>query len=93
MESTKKYSINKDNSSWKEVDGEIVIINFETTNYYSLNKTGSHIWKLLTTGEFNFNEISLSVSEAYGQEENVILKDVKDLLSHLKEENLLIIRE
>ncbi len=93
MENKKKYSINNENSSWKEVDGEIVIINLETTHYYSLNKTGTFIWNQLTNNELNFNEIILMTCEAFGQEEKNIKDDVIELLDHFEEENLVVVKE
>lgn len=44
------YEVNQDNTAWREVDGEVVVINAATTRYYSLNKTGSYLWRLLLEG-------------------------------------------
>lgn len=93
MRNANKYIVNKDNASWKEVDGEIVIINFETTHYYSLNKSGTFIWKLISEEPIPLKEIIFSVSQYFGQDENTIRQDVNQLISNLEEENLIVSKE
>lgn len=44
------FRINKPEVSAEVFDGEIVIINFRTGNYYSLEEAGSEIWKLVHLG-------------------------------------------
>jgi hypothetical protein len=33
---------------WAEVDGELVLLDARTGNYYGLNRVGADIWRLLT---------------------------------------------
>ncbi|MFH0757927.1 MAG: lasso peptide biosynthesis PqqD family chaperone [Bacteroidota bacterium] len=35
------------NHSFSEVDGEIIMLNIEKGSYFTLNKVGSEIWKML----------------------------------------------
>ncbi|PIS47781.1 MAG: PqqD family protein [Elusimicrobia bacterium CG08_land_8_20_14_0_20_51_18] len=46
----KKLSIPK-NLVYREIDDELVLLNLETSEYYSLNHTGAVIWKALEKGK------------------------------------------
>ena len=89
MDDEKKYSINQTKNSWKVVDNEVIIINFETTLYYSLNTTGSYIWQLLENEALPLSMIIKSVCEYYSLEENEIKDDIIMLIDELSKENLI----
>jgi hypothetical protein len=93
MDKEKKYSCNKDEASWKLVDDEVVIINFETTYYYSLNATGSYVWQLLENEASTLPEIISSVSTHFDVSEKDIQNDVTNLINELCEENLILEKE
>ncbi len=84
-----KYSVNKDNATWRILDGEAVIINNETSFYYSLNQTGTYIWNLLLEKELSLEEIIEKVSIYYQQKKEDIIDDIKKVLDDLAEERLI----
>ena len=84
-----KYSVNKDNATWRVLDGEAVIINNETSFYYSLNKTGTYIWNLLLEKELSLEEIVEEVSIHYEQKREEIIDDIKKILENLADEKLI----
>jgi len=84
-----KYSVNKDNATWRILDGEAVIINNETSFYYSLNQTGTYIWNLLLEKELSLEEIIEKVSIYYQQKKEDIIDDIKKVLDDLAEEKLI----
>ncbi len=84
-----KYSVNKDNATWRILDGEAVIINNETSFYYSLNQTGTYIWNLLLEKELSLEEIIEKVSIYYQQKTEDIIDDIKKVLDDLAEEKLI----
>ena len=45
-ETASKYKI-CENITWRKVDNETVVLNMETSEYYSANSTGAEIWELL----------------------------------------------
>ena len=53
-----KFIVNEEITSWKELDGELVIINFENMYYFSLNTAGTFIWNLLLQKELSADEIT-----------------------------------
>ncbi|MGH7807101.1 MAG: PqqD family protein [Thermodesulfobacteriota bacterium] len=83
-----KYSVNRDSATWRILDGEAVIINNETSFYYSLNKTGTYIWNLLLEQELSLEEIVEKVGSRYQQKEGEVLEDIKNILDNLTGEKL-----
>jgi hypothetical protein len=83
-----KYTVNKQNSSFRILDGEAVIISSETSYYYSLNKTGTFIWNLLLEEEQSLEEIVKKVSSHYEQASEAIHDKIAELLEDLVREKL-----
>ena len=83
-----KYSVNRESATWRILDGEAVIINNETSFYYSLNKTGTYIWNLLLEEELSLEEVVEKVSFRYQQKEGEVLEDIKNILDNLTGEQL-----
>jgi hypothetical protein len=84
-----KYSVNKDIARWRILDEEAVIINTNTSSYYSLNKTGTFIWNLIVEKEMSLEEIAESISFHYQKEEEDIIGDIESILNNLLDENLI----
>ncbi len=84
-----KYLVNKNNATWRILEEEAVIINNETSFYYSLNKTGTYIWNLLVEKELTLDEIADKVSIHYQQTKKEIISDIKEVLDNLLEEKLI----
>jgi hypothetical protein len=83
-----KYTVNKQKSTWRILDGEAVIINSETSYYYSLNKTGTFVWNLLLDEEKTLEEIVEEVSSHYEQPKEAIVGNIAELLEDLVREKL-----
>jgi hypothetical protein len=45
-----KHAIRTESLSWREIDGEIVILDLQASKYLSLNGSGALIWRALTEG-------------------------------------------
>ena len=50
LESTKAYVVTGAKIVWQCFDEEVVVINLESGNYYSLNPTATALWNLLAEG-------------------------------------------
>lgn len=83
-----KYRVNSDIATWRVLDGEAVIINNETSYYYSLNKTGTYIWSLLIDDDMSVDEIVENVSSEYELDEEEIRGDITAILENLYKEKL-----
>lgn len=84
-----KYSVNSDVATWRVLDGEAVIINNQTSYYYSLNRTGTFVWNLLVDNEMTLDEIVENVSSSYELEGDEIRGDITAILDNLYNEKLL----
>ena len=84
-----KYSVNSDIATWRILDGEAVIINNQTSYYYSLNKTGTFVWNLLVDNEMTLDEIVDNVSSSYELGGDEIRGDITAILDNLYNEKLL----
>jgi len=88
--SDERFAVETTNSAWRVVGGEVVIINAETTYYYSLNESGSRVWKLLLEHELSVEEIATSLGRVYALPGASIRSDVSKLVEQLCTEQLLV---
>ena len=88
-----RYSIDQNNSAWRVVDGEAVLINAETTFYYGLNPSATQIWKLLLDDDLTAREIADRVTLEYGMDPTEIIQSVTGFLDELTVEKLLTTAE
>ena len=71
------------------LDGEAVIINLDSGNYYSLVDVGSVIWGLVEKGA-SASEINSQVRQTYEGNAPDIDQGVRELLAQLQHENLIV---
>jgi hypothetical protein len=71
------------------IDGEAVIINLDSGNYYSLVDVGSFIWGLIEQGA-SVSEVQSLVSQTYQGSASEIDRGVLDLLVQLQQESLIV---
>ena len=71
------------------IDGEAVIINLDSGNYYSLVDVGSFIWGLIEQGA-STSELQSLVSQSYQGNAADIDQGVQDLLVQLQQESLIV---
>lgn len=89
---TPRYSVDATKSAWRVVDGDVVLIHAETTHYYSLNESGTRLWKLLLEHDLTADEAAAALATAYGVDVGGIREDVARLLENLREEGLVAAR-
>lgn len=89
MDLTKRFRINSPKVVHDSIDNEVIIIEFESGNYYSLNQSGSDIWKLIHK-ESSIKEIFDNLSAKYQTNSHTIEEKLWPFLNELKNENLII---
>jgi hypothetical protein len=70
-------------------DDEVVIVNLDSGNYYSLDKVGADIWSLLERGA-SLHETVSAVEGIYDGEHDDIKTGVNRLVEELQAENLIL---
>jgi Coenzyme PQQ synthesis protein D (PqqD) len=86
---TMRYAVNSAQVISEIVDGEAVMINLTTGNYYSLNESGSAVWALIESGA-GTEEIVGRLAARYEAAENELEEAVTRLLEELRHEELVV---
>jgi len=84
------YRVNDDKTAWQGMDGEAVVINTDTSAYYSLNPPGSRIFEMLAAGPHTLDELSKDAAETYGVPVEEATGEIAALLEALLDEGLIV---
>ena len=82
-----KYKI-ASHVAWRRVEDEIVVLDLETSIYYSLNEVASRIWELIHQGK-GASEISQALTKEYEVDGKRVQKDASSFVAELKKEKLI----
>ncbi len=86
------YPERTNETAFRIINGEAVIMNLTTGYYYSINEVGARIWDLCDGGH-SIKDIALFISQEFDTAEERAGQDVVELLNDLDSEKLVIIRE
>ena len=75
--------------AWRKVDEEVMVLNLETSFYYSLNETGARIWELLDQGK-TAEQIAGTFMTEYDVNEKVAQKEVASFVAELKRQKFIL---
>lgn len=81
-------TIDKKRVFWRENDEEVVLLNVESGDYYSLNPLGAFIWKLIVEGLDESQIVNRIVTE-YDVEPTQASKDLAELIKEFRKEKFL----
>ena len=84
----KQFKICRDGLMWRDIDREVIILDIENDSYYSLNETGTLVWKMLEKG-INVEGIFAALAKEYALSLKNAEKDVNSIIEKLKEEKLI----
>jgi hypothetical protein len=79
------------NTLYSEIDGEIVILSKENSEYYGINKVGTRIWNLLDS-PLTFKALISRLLDEYNVSEEKCIDNTLHYLEMLKEKQLIIIK-
>lgn len=89
LELNDKYRItNTDRLVWREVDGEVVVLNPETGAFYSGNSLATLIWYALAS-ETPLSEIRNDIVQRCGVEAEQVETDIKEFVYELQQQGLI----
>ena len=72
----------------QEVDGEMVLLDMNSENYFGLDEVGTAIWQAMQEKE-TLQEVLDVLLEQYEVESDVLEKDLTDFVGKLKESGLI----
>jgi len=84
-----RFKVNTPTVTHETIDGEAVIINLDSGNYYSLVDAGSLIWALVDRGA-SASEVHELLQQSYQGDATDIDRGVQELLAQLQQENLIV---
>lgn len=73
---------------YRIIDGECIILNLNTSIYYTLNEVGTDVWERINDNN-NVMQIARQICALYNKEYNTVLNDVKNLINDLISEGLI----
>jgi len=76
----------------QEVDGEMVLLDMESENYFGLDEVGTAIWQAMQEKE-TLQEVFEALLEQYEVEAEVLEKDLSDFVEKLLESGLVEVKE
>ena len=76
----------------QEVDGEMVLLDMNSENYFGLDEVGTAIWQAMQEKE-NLKEVLEVLLEQYEVEEDVLKNDLMAFVEKLKESGLVKVEE
>jgi hypothetical protein len=73
---------------FNEIDGEVVMLSVENSEYYGMDKVGSRIWEILEQPVV-FKDLIFKLLEEYDVSEEQCLKETLEYLNKLCDKNLI----
>ncbi len=89
MDLTQRYKINKDRITYRTIDSEVVILNLENGNYYTINESAAVIWGALNNNKDLSETLELVKKEYFQNNEDEIQKDIKGFVNYLEKEKII----
>jgi len=87
-----RFRLNEPEVISENVDEEVIIISFDSGNYYSLNKVGADIWKFIKNGP-TVGEVVQRIGSRYNGGHREIENSVNRFIAELEKENLIVSHE
>ncbi|MFB2921620.1 PqqD family protein [Aerosakkonema funiforme] len=92
IETSEKFKINSPKVVHETIDGEVVIVNLDRGDYYSLVKAGADIWEGLAKGMARVDILENMVQRYDASRENIETA-LNDLIEKLELEELITIEK
>ena len=74
--------------NWREIDGEVVVLDVERSHYLNLNATGCVLWLMLAEGATQ-PQLVEKLTEEFDVDAQIALDDVEAFLTTCRENKLL----
>jgi hypothetical protein len=92
MTTTRSYKINVPRITSQTIDDEVIIIDLQNGNYYSLTEAGAGVWSGIETGRFS-DEIMAWIAAQYDGEPEAVKSSIEQFLDALLGEELIVVNE
>lgn len=89
MTQKKYFRINSPQVICETFDDEVVLINLDTGNYYSIDKVGAVIWSLIESG-VDASAIVNGITQGYQGKHEDMVSAIEHFLAELQQESLIV---
>lgn len=84
------YALNKDSTACRFIDGEAVLLNADTSAYYSLNPTGTFILRELVVSGCDPSDVARRLQDRFGASAVDWDGQVQETIAQLRSEGLIV---
>lgn len=88
MTDAARYRIRRTGVSWRELDGQIVVLDLESSRYVTVSGAGAVIWERLVPGA-TLDEIVAELVDVFDIDDATARSDSKLFLDDLRVRNIL----
>jgi hypothetical protein len=88
MNDESRFRLRKNGVSWRELDGQIVVLDLESSKYVTVSGAGAVIWEHLVAGA-SLDELVDALIEVFDIDVATARVDTESFLDDLRERNLL----
>jgi hypothetical protein len=74
--------------SWREIDGEVIVLDLKSANYLRLNSTGAKLWTRLETGA-TVGQLVEVLQDGFGRTPQEAMGDTVDFLTACEQQGLI----
>lgn len=90
MNQMSKFRVNEPKVVHETIDGEVVLVNLERGDYFSLVTAGADIWDGLTKG-LSQGEIVSEIAQRYEGDRETIEQATNNFIAQLQQEELIVV--
>lgn len=81
-----------ENVLFQEIEGECVLLNMESEQYYGLNEVGSRFWQHLAEDGNTIKALNQLEAE-FDVDKDTLYQDIANLIAEMKSQDLIIVKE
>jgi hypothetical protein len=89
MSTAERFRVNSPSVVWEDFEGEIVIVNLETGQYFTTRDAGSEIWRRLANGATR-SAVEHALVALYDVEATVVAESLSNFVAELQAHALLL---
>jgi hypothetical protein len=84
-----RFRIDPTAVEWREVDGEVVVLDLKRSEYLAVNKTGTVLWSALAEGA-DVETLARALVDRFGIDDDQATRDASAFIEDLRGKGLLL---
>ena len=75
--------------TWREVDGQVVVLDLRRSVFLETNRSGSALWRSIVSGPVTIDDLAEVLKAAHGLDDELATRDAKAFVEMLHQADLL----